>query len=453
MSNKKQKMIIKYAMSQVNKFKTNKIKEMDTNNVLFSALKNYTITKDNSVLNLVNKVKDILNTYYPSNESNEVNVMINILSDKILEVNNGIHNEIIPNDIKSYIDACIGDLVTESFVNEIKTECNASNITLNDKFSLFDLISEGNISDLTAMYLTLLCYISCSKQISYSRNNKDLNKIEFTDEDAISVIFSFVLASVNFIASNFYERDYERGCSDTEKKFFEEKKIMVDGFNEKTISLEKAQQEIATLKDKYAKLQNSLEARVDKKVDKISKSLTEEKKSLASENNRLKLKIQELQEKNNNLQSIVDKQAKQTINNEKIETLNKTIKKLTEQNNSLKKLTSNPVIEKTINNIEQDFPEDKTIDMNRSILFIGGHTTTLENLCSIYSKADCVSNETTELNQSYMNSFDGIVFLTDFLSHNLYKKIKRLADKYNIKYIHCKKNNVDLIVDDIESNF
>jgi uncharacterized protein YlxW (UPF0749 family) len=370
--------------------------------------------------------------------NNCINTSTRNIGDIVLELIEAAVNKKELNIKDSYFESYVQEILTEEFIYLIRKQYCTFQGTF--EFSSKEVEVFANIlNDIVRMFYA-------SETVMTPDGEPYL-----TDEQGMSIIFMFIYTIVNVMThhAKYDELKKEKKIDDkVYKDDVDSCYKLVDKLKNKNTSLEN---DLITIKGKYEKLKNSLDARIEKKVEKQSKLLEQEKSSIVSENNRLKAKLEQLQEENTKLQNTLNKHEKQAINNEKIDTLNKRIKTLTEQNAQLRQAIANPTTE-DFDEFE-DMPDDRAININRNLLFIGGHTTTLDKLQNIYSKADYVSNETTEINQNYMNNFEGIVFLTDFLSHNLYKKIKKLADKYKIKYIHCKNNNVDLIVDDIENNF
>jgi hypothetical protein len=122
-------------------------------------------------------------------------------------------------------------------------------------------------------------------------------------------------------------------------------------------------------------------------------------------------------------------------------------------NTSSKNITTN--IPESNSTISEE-PQDRSININRKILFVGASPSMLSKLQNIYSNAQNTDFNSAKINKNFVSKFDCIVFLNAKPTtnpYNAYAKIKTIADKCKIKYINCKNNNIDLIVDNIENTF
>jgi hypothetical protein len=192
---------------------------------------------------------------------------------------------------------------------------------------------------------------------------------------------------------------------------------------------------------------NNLEKANSKMVEE-NKKLKQQIETKQSETERLLNKIKALEEKNNELQKTINKKDKELL---KKEHQVSSIKNIETVNSKIQKAPKEEVIEVTNEEIKE--VEIESIDTDKKLLFIGGHTSTVKKLKNLYKNSDGITSCSTMCSANYIKKFDGIVFLTNFISHALYEKIKNVAKPNNCKWIHCHSDNVDLIVKEINKNF
>jgi hypothetical protein len=168
----------------------------------------------------------------------------------------------------------------------------------------------------------------------------------------------------------------------------------------------------------------------------------------AEENNEVLLKkIKTLEEKNEELKNLINKKDKELLKQEHDGSM---IKNIEVDKPEIKEEIQEELIE--VPNEEIEEITNESIDSTKKLLFVGGHTSTVKKLKDLYKNSEGISNCTTVCSANYLRKLDGIVFLTNFISHSLYKKIRNAAETNGCKWVHCPNENVDLIVKEINGN-
>ena len=170
---------------------------------------------------------------------------------------------------------------------------------------------------------------------------------------------------------------------------------------------------------------------------------------LIDENLRLQTEIDNLntrlQKSAQRKEKVIEKKA--LIDNPELVKENEQLKEIIEElKNSIKELEEiiSLKTEKEETDVLTDIQDDK-------ILFIGGHQNEQQKLQYIFKNAEFFDKCSMNIQANYLSKFDYVVFLTHYMSHSLYHKVKGIAEISNVPYIHCEFNNIKLIIEHIAS--
>lgn len=99
--------------------------------------------------------------------------------------------------------------------------------------------------------------------------------------------------------------------------------------------------------------------------------------------------------------------------------------------------------------VEKRKENGKDVDFDKKFVFVGGHFNTVQQLEKLFCNA-CFYSREAEVDKDAIRSADGIVYLTDFMSHTIYYKVKNLS--WGISQVHCTGSNVLKILEAIAEN-
>lgn len=170
--------------------------------------------------------------------------------------------------------------------------------------------------------------------------------------------------------------------------------------------------------------------------DKLENELKKEKE----ENSKLRNKLYFANNKKEKVRVVTD--------NSKIIELNRDIRKKDMEIETLKKrIDELSAIHTIVDNKQND---DYEIDFDKKFVFIGGCFNTVNQLKNLFQNAYFYDNE-NEIDKFVITSDDVIiVYLTDFMSHSTYYKVRNMCEK--TKQIHCSNSNIVRILDTISAN-
>jgi hypothetical protein len=319
----------------------------------------------------------------------------------------------------------------KSFINEYFKTINIDSMqefyNNHQEFSFFEYNTSYHYG-----YILLASCLNISIS-SHLINHPEENYV-LTEERTLNIILNYIDTYLTVLNSSFISSKHAMdSISNRNFHEFEGLVVLKDDLNK--------------LQDKYDKLKASIDIKVSDEIKKQSNSIEQEKTTMLSEQKHLKEKIKALEEKNNELQKNLNKQIKINTHNENL------LNKMKSNNTSSKNITTN--IPESNSTISEE-PQDRSININRKILFVGASPSMLSKLQNIYSNAQNTDFNSAKINKNFVSKFDCIVFLNAKPTtnpYNAYAKIKTIADKCKIKYINCKNNNIDLIVDNIENTF
>lgn len=90
------------------------------------------------------------------------------------------------------------------------------------------------------------------------------------------------------------------------------------------------------------------------------------------------------------------------------------------------------------------------IDFDKKFIFVGGCLNTVKQLRDLFQNAYFYNNE-TEIDKFVVTADDVvIVYLTDFMSHSIYYKVRNMCGK--TKQIHCPSSNIVRVLETISAN-
>lgn len=200
-------------------------------------------------------------------------------------------------------------------------------------------------------------------------------------------------------------------------------------------------------------LENKIKTHYDKQIADMTKEhneLVQEFNFLVEEHNELRENFSLLREANVKI-NVIDNSHNQKLasdNRRKQKDINKLEKeksKVGGENESLRKEIeelSNIISLLTTPN------EGKSLDTSAKILFVGGKEDLYSNLNMVFPNAKHISTESKDIGFDYINGFSKVVFLTSYMSHSLYYKIKNMLNA-DMPVCHCDKRNMDLICREI----
>lgn len=169
-----------------------------------------------------------------------------------------------------------------------------------------------------------------------------------------------------------------------------------------------------------------------------NKELEKKIADLTNENNRLKNDIYLLER--NNTKKVSDESKRKDVE------LNRVIQKQDEQIKSLKdRIREFENISIEIKN--KDNLSNGDIDYNKKVIFVGGCDKSIELLKKLFGNSKFYTSDKTKIESAIFERCDCIVYLTNFLSHSLYYKVKNLAG--NVTQIHCNYDNISKILDQL----
>lgn len=177
---------------------------------------------------------------------------------------------------------------------------------------------------------------------------------------------------------------------------------------------------------------------------------------LIDDNDRLENELKKEKEENSKLRNELyfannkKEKIKVVTDNSKIIELNRDIRKKDIEIETLKKRIDELSTIHTIINNKQNEHDNSEIDFNKKFVFIGGCFNTVKQLKNLFKNAYFYDSE-NEIDKFVITSDDTIiVYLTDFMSHSTYYKVKNMCE--NTKQIHCPNSNVVRVLDTISAN-
>lgn len=241
-----------------------------------------------------------------------------------------------------------------------------------------------------------------------------------------------------YINLNWYIDDYIAAliaawiqCNDNNFKLTNDNKkllctLIIDEFISKLYLIDEEKCDLASAVDK----------RLKELIDN-NKELQESNIVLKKENVSLKNQLYLIKNKSDKPKTIID--------NTKINELNKEIRKKDLEIQSLKNkiYELSIVFDKTIK--KECNPCTKELDFNKHVIFVGGHDNTIASLQRLFPNAKFISHERDNLDKSTISHCEAIIFLTSFMSHSLYYKIKNILN--GINQLHCSFDNVAKILE------
>lgn len=227
-----------------------------------------------------------------------------------------------------------------------------------------------------------------------------VTQLEFLPKDYYLILSSVMQSAINYIILR-QDGNYTPQAVDF-YGMLQNKNNVISQTVEK---IEQLQKENENLKRQLSKVSNHKEKIVERKVLIDNPELLRENKILNEENERLQSEIKELE----NLIIIAeDRESKQN---------------------------------EAFHHIRND-----------KILFVGGHQNEQQKLRFLFPNAEVFDKCSMNIQANYLLRFDYIVFLTRYMSHSLYHKVKGMADMQNVSYLHCSHNNITMIIDEIISH-
>lgn len=185
---------------------------------------------------------------------------------------------------------------------------------------------------------------------------------------------------------------------------------------------------------------------VNKMINEILEDNTnlEEKIALLNtENRKMKAELKKFASKKENIVYVEDKS--------RISKLNKEIKNRDAYIAELeRKVSELSYIKEVSNKSEANEIDENRIDFDKNFVFVGGCFNTVKQLKNLFRNASFYDDVTT-VNKVDLTSGDiVVVYLTDFMSHTLYYKIKNMCN--DVKQIHCSSNNIVRVLETIANN-
>lgn len=227
-----------------------------------------------------------------------------------------------------------------------------------------------------------------------------VTQLEFLPKDYYLILSSVMQSAINYIILR-QDGNYTPQAVDF-YGMLQNKNNVISQTVEK---IEQLQKENENLKRQLSKVSNHKEKIVERKVLIDNPELLRENKILNEENERLQSEIKELE----NLIIIAeDRESKQN---------------------------------EAFHHIRND-----------KILFVGGHQNEQQKLRFLFPNAEVFDKCSMNIQANYLLRFDYVVFLTHYMSHSLYHKVKGMADMQNVSYLHCSHNNITMIIDEIISH-
>ena len=185
---------------------------------------------------------------------------------------------------------------------------------------------------------------------------------------------------------------------------------------------------------------------VNKRMDEIledNANLEEKITELEDNNNKLKIELNRYASKKEKIVYVEDKS--------RISELNKEIKNKDTYIAELeKKIEELSYIKEVSDRTNTGESSENEIDFDKKFVFVGGCFNTVKQLRDLFHNAYFYDNE-TGIDKFVVTSDDVIVvYLTDFMSHSIYYKVRNMCEK--TKQIHCPSSNIVRVLETISAN-
>ena len=185
---------------------------------------------------------------------------------------------------------------------------------------------------------------------------------------------------------------------------------------------------------------------VNKRIDEIIEDngkLEDKISLLETENRKMKTELNRYASKKEKIVYVEDKS--------RISELNKEMKNKDAYIAELeKKIEELSYIKEVSDKANTDELSVNEIDFDKKFVFVGGCFNTVKQLRDLFQNAYFYDNE-TGIDKFVVTSDDAIVvYLTDFMSHSIYYKVRNMCEK--TKQIHCPSSNIVRVLETISAN-
>lgn len=164
---------------------------------------------------------------------------------------------------------------------------------------------------------------------------------------------------------------------------------------------------------------------------------------LESENRKMKIELNRYASKKEKIVYVEDKSRISELNKE-IKTKDAYVAELE------KKIEELTYVKEVSDKSDDNETNENEIDFDKKFIFVGGCFNTVKQLRDLFQNAYFYDNE-TGIDKFVVTSDDAIVvYLTDFMSHSIYYKVRNMCEK--TKQIHCPSSNIVRVLETISAN-